>query len=218
MMTYTPSLRLRTPDTGAMQWHDSGRENQTILDVVLASFLSGNRVISGCVYTWGSSPQVSAGVVFINGQYVSVQGAGLFLLDPVPPSERETYWVVVVDSGQVQVTSVPPTGDYVLIALAETYGYSDQFHYDVDLRIKGYGAPESPSQSGIDFGDADLVSGVLIYDHNLDVDFPASVTIWNDHKQIIRPNEVKSLNANSIRLDLSAFGTLSGTWRLSIRS
>lgn len=67
------------------------------------------------------------------------------------------------------------------------------------------------------FTDADLVAGVLTIQHNLGDEFP-SVTIYNDSLNIIIPDEVTSSGGLITNVDLSAFGTISGTWRARVLS
>jgi hypothetical protein len=66
---------------------------------------------------------------------------------------------------------------------------------------------------GQSFVDADLTAGVLTFAHNLGQQYPAIVVVNNSGKQVI-PDDVTFTNANSAAIDLTSYGTLTGTWNV----
>jgi hypothetical protein len=66
------------------------------------------------------------------------------------------------------------------------------------------------------FTDADLTAGVLTITHNLDLDapYPINALIFDNNSKQVLPDSVTGL-ANSVEIDLSSYGTLTGTWGYS---
>ena len=62
------------------------------------------------------------------------------------------------------------------------------------------------------FVDGDLSSGVLTVTHNLNSQY-VSVTVYNNSDLIIIPDDVDATGANALTIDLTAYGTLTGTWQ-----
>jgi len=65
------------------------------------------------------------------------------------------------------------------------------------------------------FVQGDLVSNILTVTHNLNDDW-CSVTVYDNTRQIVIPTAIISVNANVVEIDLTAFVTISGTWRAVI--
>lgn len=66
------------------------------------------------------------------------------------------------------------------------------------------------------FDNGDLVAGVLSVTHSLSKQY-VHVTVYNNSDVRIRPDEIDvSGGANSCDIDLSGFGTLTGTWNVVI--
>jgi hypothetical protein len=66
-----------------------------------------------------------------------------------------------------------------------------------------------------DFVDGDLTAGVLTVNHNLNSQY-VSVTVYNNSNLIIIPDDVTATSTTVSTIDLTSFGTLSGTWRAVI--
>jgi hypothetical protein len=66
------------------------------------------------------------------------------------------------------------------------------------------------------FVDGDLSSGVLTVTHNLDEQF-VDVQVVNNNNKLVQPDDITYTNDTSLSIDLSSFGTLTGTWNLKIR-
>jgi hypothetical protein len=67
------------------------------------------------------------------------------------------------------------------------------------------------------FVNANLSAGVLIVNHNLNQQF-VIVQVSNNLNQVIVPDLVTLTNSNSLTIDLSSYGVLSGTWAVIIRA
>ena len=65
------------------------------------------------------------------------------------------------------------------------------------------------------FTNATLVSGILTIAHNLGRQFLPVTIADNGNKQII-PDDVTFGSANSLTIDLTSYGTLTGTWNYSV--
>jgi len=63
------------------------------------------------------------------------------------------------------------------------------------------------------FTNADLSSGVLTVTHSLSTQFVLTVVYDNNNKQII-PDDVTATSTSACAIDLSSFGTISGTWNV----
>lgn len=67
------------------------------------------------------------------------------------------------------------------------------------------------------FVNANLSAGVLTVNHNLNQQF-VIVQVSNNLNQVIVPDLITLTNSNSLTIDLSSYGVLSGTWALIIRA
>lgn len=65
------------------------------------------------------------------------------------------------------------------------------------------------------FVDGDLVAGVLTINHNLNSQY-CSVTVYNNNDLIIIPDDVDAVSTTQCTVDLTSYGTLTGTWRAII--
>lgn len=65
------------------------------------------------------------------------------------------------------------------------------------------------------FANGDLSSGVLTVTHNMTVD-GIGVHIYDGSSNLIMPDEVTIVDTNSCTVDLTSYGTLSGTWRVKV--
>ena len=73
------------------------------------------------------------------------------------------------------------------------------------------------AQTTASFVAADLTDGILTFSHQLNVDYPAAVAVWDNNRRIVIPSEITSIDADTITVDLAAFGTISGTWNITVR-
>lgn len=97
----------------------------------------------------------------------------------------------------------------LLIAISTTAGYIFNFR---GAEIEGIGGTATYSTS---FVDGDLSTGVLTVTHNLSFDYPVVVVYNNSNKQV-DPDDIEYVDSNSVKVDLSSFGTLSGTWYVRV--
>lgn len=66
------------------------------------------------------------------------------------------------------------------------------------------------------FVDADLVAGVLTVTHNLGNQYPDVRIIDNTGKAIGEPDEITYSSATALTCDFTSFGSLTGTWRVTV--
>lgn len=68
----------------------------------------------------------------------------------------------------------------------------------------------------VTFVDGDLTSGVLTVTHNLADQFPVLV-LTNGSNKLTQPDDVTYTDANTLAIDLSSYGSLTGTWTATLR-
>lgn len=68
---------------------------------------------------------------------------------------------------------------------------------------------------GQDFTDSDLIAGVLTAIHSLGTQYN-SVVIYNDSDSAIIPDGITATSTSVVDVDISSYGTISGTWRLLV--
>lgn len=67
------------------------------------------------------------------------------------------------------------------------------------------------------FSSTDLdMMNVIVVQHDLDEEFP-DVTVYNDTRRVVLPDEVYSVDANNVRIDLGSYGNIQGNWNVTIR-
>lgn len=64
------------------------------------------------------------------------------------------------------------------------------------------------------FTNSNLSLGLLNWVHLLGVDYPA-IVVYDNNRRMIIPDEVLSVNANSVQVDLSSFAPIGGTWNIT---
>ncbi|RLE37648.1 hypothetical protein DRJ17_06090, partial [Candidatus Woesearchaeota archaeon] len=74
-----------------------------------------------------------------------------------------------------------------------------------------YDLPASTAFLG-SFVDGDLSSGILTITHNLGTQY-VSVVIVDDNDKLVMPDDVIMTSTTVVTVDLSSYGTLTGTWR-----
>lgn len=126
-------------------------------------------------------------------------GAGYFLSAATPAAITATAPVTV---GNI----VKP----VLIADTTTSGYVFNMRGNEVLA-------STPTVSSYrdSFVDGDLTAGVLTVTHSLSQKY-VSVSVYNNNDDLIIPDDVTVINTTSLTIDLTGFGTLTGTWNLVV--
>jgi hypothetical protein len=64
------------------------------------------------------------------------------------------------------------------------------------------------------FTNANLTSGILTVTHTLGQQF-INVQVFDDNNRVIYPDEITLVSSTQFTLDLTSFGTLTGTWNLT---
>ena len=67
------------------------------------------------------------------------------------------------------------------------------------------------------FTDADISLGILPVNHNL-AETHVSVVIYDQNNYVIQPDQIQVVNINNLNIDLSSYGTISGTWTILVLS
>lgn len=65
------------------------------------------------------------------------------------------------------------------------------------------------------FDDGDLSSGILTVTHNLGHTY-CQVQVFDNNDKLIIPDEIELTGTNTLTVDLSSYGTISGTWRVIV--
>jgi hypothetical protein len=114
--SYTNRLKKRLPAVGDYDWDDEWYDNEKIDDVVAGALLTRNRVISGGEITPGGGLYVTFGtmIVEVAGIRYSIPGSGGMML------ANSLNYLYVDVGGSVNVHTLPPSGDYVPLAVVDT--------------------------------------------------------------------------------------------------
>jgi hypothetical protein len=96
-------------------------------------------------------------------------------------------------------------------------GFTATTVHDAIVEAKSSGTPGGVSVTRATFTNASLSAGVLTITHNLALSTPYSVivSIFNNSYQQIIPDQVTGAT-NSVAIDLTSYGTLTGTWGYAI--
>jgi len=78
-----------------------------------------------------------------------------------------------------------------------------------------FGTGSGSVSYSLSFNNASLVAGILTVNHALSVNYPI-VSVYDNSNKIIIPDEVTSVTANQLTIDLTSFGTIAGTWNLLV--
>lgn len=88
--------------------------------------------------------------------------------------------------------------------------------------LRGDGVWATPSGSGTtsyrtSFTDASLSAGVLTVTHSLGQSV-VNVMVFDNNNKNVRPDDITLVDSNSLTVDLTSFGTLTGTWNVVVNS
>lgn len=122
------------------------------------------------------------------------------------------YYLSDVTAGLLTSTEPATEGHIskpVLIATSTTTGYIFNFR---GAEVEGIGGSATYS---ISFTNSDLSSGILTVTHNLSFDYPM-VIVYDSNNMVIGPDDIEYINSNSVEVDLSSWGTISGTWHIRV--
>jgi len=89
---------------------------------------------------------------------------------------------------------------------------------DTDWEVIASGGGSSANTYRLAFTDATLAAGVLSVNHALAQKY-VNVLIYDENDQaIVSPDNITLTDTNNLTIDLSSFGTLSGTWNVVVNS
>lgn len=82
-----------------------------------------------------------------------------------------------------------------------------------DLDMNGYTFLNfvNPLAARASFVNADLSSGILTVTHNLGYKYVV-VQVYDNNDNLILPDEITVIDTDSLTIDLTSFGTITGTW------
>jgi hypothetical protein len=66
------------------------------------------------------------------------------------------------------------------------------------------------------FDNTKLSNGLISFSHGLNEDFPF-VQLWSSGREIVIPDIISSLNANTVTISLASYGNIVGNWTAIIR-
>lgn len=118
--TYTSKLKKRLPAVGDINWDDEWHDNEKIDDIIAASLLSQNRIISGGVVSdaTGLDIDYTAIEAWFLGYPVSII-AGSLLLVAAQPGVEISNWIYIDNTGVVVRSTTPPSGSFIPLALVD---------------------------------------------------------------------------------------------------
>ena len=83
----------------------------------------------------------------------------------------------------------------------------------IDTAISGGGS--SVGSYTTDFDNGDLSSGVLTVTHNLSAQY-VLCQVYDNSDQLVVPDDITLSSSSALAVDLSSFGTISGTWNVVV--
>jgi len=83
------------------------------------------------------------------------------------------------------------------------------------ITATGGGGGGGNSAYGLNFTNGNLTAGVLTVNHNLNSQY-VNVTVFDNTDVQIIPDSVTATSTNASAVDLTSFGTLAGTWHLTV--
>ena len=105
--------------------------------------------------------------------------------------------------------------NYAYVELMYSSSASSWFYKEVPAILNGVSKSINKTSHNGSFTNSDLSSGLININHNLNVLYPIVQVYDNTGKQII-PTEIISSTVDVIQLDLSGYGTITGTWRVRV--
>jgi hypothetical protein len=105
--------------------------------------------------------------------------------------------------------------NYAYVELMYSSSASSWFFKEIPAILNGVSKSIVKTSHNGSFGNSDLTAGLITISHNLNVLYPIVQVYDNTGKQII-PTEVISQTVDTIQLDLSGYGTITGTWRVRV--
>lgn len=114
--TYTDLLKLRMPALGDIGWDDEINDNTEIFEFTVAPVLKGNRIVSGLAPSDGGGLDIdiAAGTVVVNGAVYTLSAT-----TKTCTASNKNY-LIVDDTGALDVATELPTGNFVAIAVIDT--------------------------------------------------------------------------------------------------
>lgn len=112
----------RIPAAGDLNWNDEVDDNFDIIETLLNNIaIRQNRVISGVLITdnGGLGVAYASGVIEVNGTRYSITGSTLTLTAGSPGGRLKNY-IYVNSSGTVVDSTTLPTGQFVMLSIADT--------------------------------------------------------------------------------------------------
>ena len=105
--------------------------------------------------------------------------------------------------------------NYAYVELMYSSSASSWFFKEIPAILNGVSKSIVKSSHNGSFTNSDLTAGLITISHNLNVLYPIVQVYDNTGKQII-PTEVISQTIDTVQLDLSGYGTITGTWRVRV--
>jgi hypothetical protein len=120
--TYRAWSKSRIPAAGDLNWNDENDDNFDIVETLFNNIaIRQNRVISGVAVTdnGGLDVAYASGVIEVNGARYSITGSTL-TLTVGPSGGRLKNYIYVDSSGTVVDSTTLPTGQFVMLSIADT--------------------------------------------------------------------------------------------------
>lgn len=166
---------------------------------------------------------VGAGVVSLGDSPISVvaQTTSVFTAPTTNPrwdlvAVNSSGAIVVVNGTEAASPTRPSPGSYIPLAYVYmTVGKTSIVATDlVDVRpflsLGGY------ANDPISFTNASLSSGVLTVTHNLSKKY-VTVQVYDNNDEQVIPDTIDLVNTNSLTIDFSSYGTITGTWNVVVK-
>ena len=208
---YTDKLKLRLPTQGDLNWDNEVNDNAKAMEFIWAAVTAGNFIISGLAPTDGGGLDIdyAAGVVNVGGTQYSVAASSKTTTGSGTIDTGQPNYLYVDSSGVMQVATTVPTGDFVPIAIVDSAAAAI-------TRIADVRPFPSVNKFTGSFDDGDLSSGVLTVTHNFNRSTPLAVAVWSNTNKEFEVDDIDYVGVNSLTIDLSSYGTITGTWKFTV--
>ena len=178
-------------------------DNQKIL------YVSETGAVSASDFSVQDLEQINSSVIAISGDVESLDSR-VTVLETASVSASE----VIFDPSTNTLISSSSQG-----AIEELDARTVDLQDQVDALTSDISSQPISADSGIviPFTNADLTGGIVSFDHALN-EKHVIVEIYDNNDNVLTPDKIIAIDDDNVNVDLSSFGTISGTWYAAIHS
>ena len=111
--------------------------------------------------------------------------------------------------------TVTPNGDEFTVSVDDYISSTEVALISSGLDSRLDAIETSSSRFLSTFEESNISGGELTVTHNLDEEY-VSVTVFDNNKKVIKPDEITMVDANTLVVEFSTFQPITGTWRVLV--